>query len=139
MENNTNIIGGSRRENRQMRDLSAGDPWAESDFFAPTATGETGSEHLKPWPKDATLAGIFRGMRVANRNKPANDQRDYAVFETDDGTRFRCYTPGQLKFQLGQAGEGNYVEMTYLGKEYVEAHSKDLHQFRVVVDEGPMN
>lgn len=112
----------------ELVDLSAGDRWAESPLFAPGMDKD--HEHLVRWDKDVTLAGILRGIRTT-KAQAASDRRDYAVFETEDGKLFRCYTPGQLKYHLTEAGINTYVEMTYLGREYVEAHKKELHQFSV--------
>ena len=133
------LVGGVERAGVEMRDLSAGDPWSEATFFAPTVTGDTGSEHLQPWPVNGVIAGIFKGLRTANKNGPKDKQRAYAVFEDDNGGLFRCYTPGQLRYQLELVEEGAYVRMQHLGKEYVESQGKELHQFNSKVIESSAN
>lgn len=136
MSTPTTPIVGKLRQNRQMRDLSAGDPWSESPFYG---CGEIEHEHINSWPAGTTIAGIFKGLRTANKSKAKSEQREYAVFETDDGEKFRAYTPGQLKYQLGLLEVGTYVEMTYVGKEYVESAGQDLHQFKTLAEEGSVN
>ena len=134
------IIGG-RRENVKLREVGGEDPWAESPMFAPTLDpASITSEFIKPWEKDVVLAGIFRGLRTANKAKAKQEQRDYAVFETDTGEKFRAYTPGQLRYNLqNNAKVGDYVEVTYLGKQEVEGQPQPLHQFDFKVQEGTMN
>lgn len=127
-----NTIIGKRRENTNMKPVIGEDPWKESPFYAQTTDGEVKSEHLLPWSVGMTLAGIFEGLRVANKQKAATEQRDYAVFRTDDGELFRAYAGGQMKYALSQIPEGTYVEITYKGKEYVERLSKEVHQYDVL-------
>jgi hypothetical protein len=126
-----NTVIGKRRENQTLEPVIGKDPWAEAPFYALSQDGETNSEHLLPWTKDMTIAANFHGLRVANKDKAPTEQRDYAVFKTDDGMLLRAYTPGQLKYALEQIEVGTYVEITYLGKEYVERLKKDIHQFDV--------
>lgn len=127
---------GKRREQgeKPLTDLSAGDPWAEAPFFAVDPDGTLEHEHITGWRKDSLICGIFHGVRVANKQGPANKQRPYAVFMDDDGNRFRVYTPGQLQYQLKDLPVGTYVEMTYLGKDLNERDGVEYHNFKTLAN-----
>lgn len=128
-------IIGKRNEGRKLRDMNAGDPWAEAPFYG---VGE-GSENVNGLAAGDTVAAVFHGLRVSNKNGPKANQRDYAVLETLDGEKIRLFTPGQLRYILDQLEPKTYVEITYKGKEYVEDLERECHQFDVKADEGPNN
>jgi hypothetical protein len=135
---NTPLIG-RRREGSKLVNLSEGDAWGESPFFGPLTEGK-GSEHVTAIEEGQSICGIFHGLRISNKKGPESAQNDYAVFMTEDGDRFRMFTPGQLRYQLStNVKVGQYVEITYLGKKYVEDLDRDVHQFTVLADEGALN
>lgn len=130
MEQNI-LVGKPKKGDRVLRELTAGDPWADAQFYA---VGEANSEHVKAWPVGGVICGIFRGLRVSNKNGPESKQRDYAVFDLEDGGKIRVFTPGQLHYNLSNIPTGTYVEMTYLGKEMIARLETEVHKFKVLAD-----
>lgn len=102
------------------------DAWADTPFFA--AGLESDSENLLAWAIGQTLVGYVRGLR-RTKNDIESKQRDYGVFETVDGKKFRAYTPGQLKSNLASIEDGVLIAMTYNGKKLVEKLGRELHDF----------
>ena len=128
-----NILLGKKREGAQLVNLNAADPFSESMIFAPGMDSSKESEFLKSWPQGATICGTLKALRTTKPQDPGKDPQDYACLEADDGTLFRVYTPGQLRYTLEtRAGIGAYVEMTYSGMQRVEKIGRDCHQFEVL-------
>lgn len=130
MQNTIDFSNEKRPENARMEDVSAGDPWSEAPFYT---WGETQSDKLISIAVDETIRGRFHGLRTAKEGKKSR----YAIMETLSGVKFRVFTPGQLVYFLDNRCEkGDYVEITYRGKEYVEDIQEEAHQFKVERADG---
>lgn len=111
---------------KKVQDLNPGDLWADTPFFAPGMTEDT--DNKSAWAIGVTLAGVFKGLRT-KKNPPAKGCKEYGIFETVDGRKFRADAPGQLRHILENATLDRYIELTYKGKEYVDSKDQECHQF----------
>lgn len=108
--------------------VNQGDQWAETPILACGMTED--SEHKSAWPVGATIAGIFRGLRE-KKNPGPKTCKDYGIFESEKGEKFRVDAPGSLRYQLENSEIGDYLTITYQGKEYAESLKTDVHAFQV--------
>lgn len=131
----TNAIFGKKKQGATLNDLNAADAFSETMILAPGLDVEKETDYLKAWPAGAEICGTLKALRTTKPQTPGRDPQDYACLEAVDGTLFRVYTPGQLRYTLeSRAGVGAYVEMTYLGMEFVDKIGRDCHQFSVKSD-----
>lgn len=130
--------------NKKVQEVQGGDPWADTPFLAPGLTSDKVQEamsegrevHKIAWEKGQTIAGIFNGLKT-KKNPPARGAKQYGVFTSEDGQKFRVDAPGQLAYILTSLTEGEYVQLRYEGLEYVESVKSECHQFTLLKE--PLN
>ena len=127
------------RGNRKTTEVQTGDAWANTEFLAPGLTEERVSEsvaageemHKAPWEKGQIIGGIFGGLQT-KKNPPAKGCKQYLRFTAEDGTKFRVDAPGQLAHIGSTLTVGEYAEIRYEGKVYVESLKSECHQFTLL-------
>lgn len=97
-----------------LKEVLAVQPWSNSPIFSPGYEGK--SEFISNWAEGETLMGVLGG-KVKFATPEGEDNEAYVALQTETGEWFRAYASGQLKFLLRDISIGEYVELTYLGKE----------------------
>lgn len=132
---------GSLPKDAKVTELTGGDQWAETPFFAPGMIED--STHLRALPPGEVLVGILREVRVANKNNPTAkpiEKYKYACMETSEGEKFRVKAPGNLAYYLENVIKpGELVSITYVGKQVTEDYPQGVHTFTVARIDGVIN
>jgi hypothetical protein len=128
------ILFGTKPKNAIETLLEVGDSFSDTPFFAPGMLSDT--ENMKALPEGSELIGIFKELRIANKNNPKAkpiDQYKYVCLETLEGQKFRVKAPGNLSwFFENRIKVGDLVSIIYNGKDMSNPDfPQGVHSFKV--------
>ena len=80
------------------------------------------------------LTGFLKGRK--KKVDPKNPEKFYFLYflKLENGEDVGLFSTGQLVYKMDKIQEGDFIRITYLGKEKVEGYLQALHQWKVEID-----